>query len=253
MLSHSDSTVLLASLVILLLLCSIVISVFIANRRHVHQEVKMARMEADYEKELRMVENEVQERVLANVARELHDNVGQRLTVLKMHLERHKIMHRELMQEIEPISSDIDTTILELRQISKSLNSDLLESIGLLQAMREEVARLRRFSTFEIHWRADDEPQLQKDGRIMMFRIFQEIINNLLKHADCQNVYITVRTGNGFMLEVQDDGRGFNVDEKMTSGSGLRNMIKRAAIANIKGEIESHPGQGTTCRFTQIA
>ncbi len=248
---EASNTVLYATLAILLLVCGIIISVFVANRRHISQQVKIARLETDYEKELRQVESEVQERVLANVARELHDNLGQRLTVLKMHLERHKIVHRELTPEIEPITADLDLTIREVRQLSKSLNSDLLENGGLVAAMKLEAERMKQVSGVEVAWTGDEEPALPKDGRVMMFRIFQEVLNNLMKHSGCEHVYITVRAGDSFMLEVKDDGQGFNVAEKMESGSGLRNMIKRAAIANIKGEIESEPGVGTICRFTQ--
>ena len=249
---EASSTVLYATLAILLLLCGIVISVFVANRRHISQQVKIARMEADYEKELRQAESEVQERVLANVARELHDNLGQRLTVLKMHLERHKIVHKELAGEILPITADLDLAIGEVRQLSKSLNSDLLENGGLLTAMKQEAERMRQATGVAVVWTGDEEPALPKDGRVRMFRIFQEVLNNLMKHSGAENVYITVRTEGGFMLEVKDDGQGFDVAEKMESGSGLRNMIKRAGIANIKGVIESRPGSGTTCRFTQI-
>jgi signal transduction histidine kinase len=254
MTDQNGITVIFSTLVILLLLCSVIISVFIANRRHISQEVKIARMEADYEKELRIAEHEVQERVMANVARELHDNVGQRLTVLKMHVERHKIIHKDIREEIEPITADIDTTIGELRQISRSLNSDFLENGGMITAMQDEIERIRKLNTYIIHWTAEEEPALEKDQRVMVFRIFQETLNNILKHAKGKNIYITLQGGSSFMLEVRDDGLGFDVATKMATGNGagLNNMIKRAAIANIKGTIESAEGKGTICRFTQV-
>ena len=76
---HNDVvlTVLVSTLLILLLVAGVIITMILANRRHVQQEVKMAQMQVEYEKELRAVENEVQEQVLTNVARELHDNIGQ--------------------------------------------------------------------------------------------------------------------------------------------------------------------------------
>ena len=84
-------TVLVTTLLILLLIAGVIITMTLANRRHVQQEVKMAQMEADYEKELRIVENEVQEQVLSNVARELHDNIGQLLTLIRLQLEQEKL------------------------------------------------------------------------------------------------------------------------------------------------------------------
>lgn len=249
-----DLTVIFATLALLLLVCAVVMIIVIANRRHISQEVKIARMEADYEKELRIAEQEVQERVMANVARELHDNLGQRLTVLKMHIEVHKIKHAELKTEIEPIKADIDTTITELRQISRSLNSDFLEKGGMLAAMLEEVERIRKLNTYTIHWQGSEEPVLQKDQRVMMFRIFQETLNNILKHSGGKNIYIALTGGSNFSLEVRDDGVGFDVAAKIEAGkgSGLTNMVKRASIANIKGVVESEEGKGTICRFTQV-
>ncbi len=249
-----EITILVTTLVILLLVCGVIITVFIANRRHVIQEVKIARMEADYEKELRQAEHEVQERVLSNVSRELHDNLGQRLTVIKMHVERHKIINAGIKEQIDPITADIDSTIGELRQISRSLNSDFLEKANLLQAMEDEIVRLRKLGTYTIHWQQGDEPQLNKDQRVMMFRIFQETLNNILKHAGGSNIFITVSPGEKFVLQVKDDGVGFDVEEKLklAKGSGLNNMIKRASISNIKGTIESTPGKGTTLTFVQI-
>lgn len=248
-----ELTVVITSLIILLMISGVVITVFIANRRHVQQQVKMARMEVEYEKELRQAEQEVQERVMANVARELHDNLGQRLTVLKMHLERHRIIHSDITGDIEPITADLDVTIGELRHISKSLNSDFLESTGLLNAMKLETERIAKVTGINILWNADAEPTLSKDRKIMMFRIFQEVLNNTLKHSGCSNIAIAMLPG-PFLLELKDDGRGFDVSEQMNSnkGSGLKNMIRRAAMADIKGVIESQPGQGTVCRFTEI-
>ena len=79
--------IIITTLVILLLIAGVFITMILANRRHVQQEIKMAQREAEYEKELRNAENEVQEQVLSNVARELHDNIGQLLTMVKLQME----------------------------------------------------------------------------------------------------------------------------------------------------------------------
>ena len=248
---EESSTVVYASLVILLLLCGIIISVFVANRRHINQQVKMARREAEYEKELRQAEQEVQERVMANVARELHDNLGQRLTVLKMHLERHRIVHSDIAADILPITADLDTTVAELRQISKSLNSDFLENAGLQATMQLETERIEKVSGIKVHWEEAGEPALDKNSKIMMFRIFQEVLNNTLKHSGCSNIHIRL-ADKPFRLQLRDDGRGFDKAEKLAgnAGSGLKNMIRRAAMADIKAELTSEPGKGTAWLFT---
>lgn len=250
--SKIEITIIVSSLLILLLICGVVITMFIANKKHVMHEVKIAKMEVEYEKELRIAEQQVQERVLAHVARDLHDNIGQRLTVLKFLVDGYKRKHPESVGEIEPILTDVADVIKELRMISRSLNSDLFETGGMLEAMKDEVARLRMLNTIKVNWDDDGEPDLQKDQRVMMFRVFQEILNNTLKHAQCNNINIRIKS-KPFGLFITDDGVGFDIDaiKALGKGSGLENMLKRASLAKVKGEITSKPGAGTKYTFEQ--
>src|SRR5690606_15194537 len=160
-------------------------------------------MELDYEKELRQVENEVQEQVLTDVSRELHDNIGQLLTFMRIQMEQEKYDRPEVARMLEPVDKTLVTTIDQVRSLSRSLNTDHLEQSGLLQAIDNEITRLKLIARYTLHWKNDDtEPQLNKDQKIMAFRIFQEVINNILKHAEAKNIYITLNGENTFMLEI---------------------------------------------------
>jgi two-component system, NarL family, sensor kinase len=88
-------TIIVTTLLILLLIAGVIITIFISNRRNAAQEIKMTQMELGYAKELRMVQNEVQEQVLSNISAELHDNVGQLLTVMHIQLEQNKMQYPE--------------------------------------------------------------------------------------------------------------------------------------------------------------
>jgi len=231
--------VIISTLVILLLVAVVVITIVLSNRRHVQQEVK-------YERELRVAEQEVTEQVLANVGRELHDNIGQLLTVMHMQMEQQRIMNPPAIPIITPIAETLGQAIQEVRRLGKSLNSDLLENNGLANTIQNEVTRLRKLDKYTIEWEHDGEPQLSKDQRIIVFRIFQEIINNALKHSDASNISIIMSGASGFRLVVSDDGKGFDAEAMMrsTSGSGLKNMVMRAEMAKLKCDIKAAVNKG---------
>ncbi len=242
-------TIVVTTLLILLLITGVIITIFLANRRHVQQEIKMAQMQTSYEKELRTVENEVQESTLNNISRELHDNIGQLLTLMRIQLEQEKLDDPALAVTLAPLDNTLNDTVQQLRLLSHSLNSDILEQNGLLSMIEQDTKRLRQFRAMSIDWTNDGrEPQLDKDQRIMVFRIYQEVVNNILKHARAKNVEVTLRTINNFSLTIRDDGKGFDLQQTMRDGrgAGLKNMTKRAALAKLHFHIDTAIGKGAT-------
>jgi signal transduction histidine kinase len=241
-------TVIVTTLLILLLILGVIITIVLANRRHIQQEVKMAQLQVTYEQELRQAEHEVQEQVLTNVARDLHDNIGQLLTYINIQVEQGKLSKPETAPMLAPISDTVQDTIQQVRLLSRSLNSDFLENGGLIQAITQEISRLQQFRSIDIAWTQDDtEPALDKNQRIMTFRIFQEILNNALKHSGAKRIEISLKAKEGFALTVADNGRGFDLEAKRAAGgSGIRNMEKRAALANLSLTITTAPGKGSS-------
>ncbi|MBS1690153.1 MAG: hypothetical protein JSS96_15590, partial [Bacteroidetes bacterium] len=186
-----------------------------------------------------------------NVARELHDNIGQLLTLMNIQIEQEKLDRPDIQQVMKPIEETLQGTIQEVRVLGRNLNSDLLEQNGLINTIENEVNRLKNLNQFTVHWSHDGvEPDMDKNKRVMAFRIFQEMINNMLKHARAANVYISLQGKEKFGLTVKDDGRGFDVHEAMNknTSSGLKNIMKRAALANLDYEIDAAVGKG--CIFT---
>lgn len=247
-------TVVVTTLLILLLIAGVIITMILANRRHVAQEVKMVQMQVEYEKELRQAEHEVQEQVLTNVARELHDNIGQLLTLIRIQLEQEKLDDTQMATRLAPVDSTLNDTIEQVRLLSHNLNTEYLETHGLVYAIEKEVDRLSQLKRLKIHWvQEGDEPAFDKGRRIMIFRMIQEVLNNSLKHAVAKNIYISMKNTNGFTIQISDDGRGFDKEQVLASGkgAGLLNMMKRAKLANLKLNIESTPGKGSIFTFKE--
>ena len=163
------TTIIVSTLAFLLLIAGVVITVFISNRRNAMQEMKMAQMQVAFEQEMRKVEFEVQEQVLVNIGRELHDNIGQLLTFMNMQLEQYKFVSDSPRELLDSMGGTLTDTIQEVRRLGKNLNSDLFESQGLVPAVQQEVARLKQLNKYEITWEYDKEPQLDKNQKVIAF------------------------------------------------------------------------------------
>lgn len=247
-------TVIVTTLLILLLIAGVIITMVLANRRHVQQEVKMAQMQVEYEQELRHVANEVQEQVLSNVARELHDNIGQLLTMIRLQLEQEKLDDEPLALRLAPVDNTLSDTMQQVRLLSHNLSTEYLETHGLKYALEKEAERLSGLRKLTVHSDIDgNEPEIDKGRRIMIFRMVQEVLNNALKHAVPKNIYISFSNDGRFVLQVKDDGRGFDKEKTLaeSKGAGLQNMKKRARLAGVDLQIDTAPGKGSTFTFTQ--
>jgi two-component system NarL family sensor kinase len=241
-----------STLLILLLISTVVIVFYVSAKKNIKQEMDLAKTKLSFEKELRQVESEVSEYIKSQFAQELHDNIGQLLTAMHIQIENQKIDHPQQSESLKPIEIYLDEVTQQLRLLSRTLNNDYIGHIGLLAAMQLEVERLRSLKRFQVHWpMIQGGTNLNKNQELMVFRIFQEIIQNALRHSAAKNLYITIdNQNNHFEMNVRDDGKGFIPDHVLKSqkASGLRNITKRAQLAGLECHISSSPGNG--CLFT---
>ena len=243
--------ILFTTLFLLLLVAGIFISVSVAARQRMRQEVRLTQLELDYERELRSVEAEVSEQMMEQFAQELHDNIGHSLTLMRVQLENKKYDQPELAPVFQPIEDALTDASQQLRLLSHTLNTEFINNIGLEQAIALEVQKLRQLKRQQVHWtnQFSGALTLKKDQELVVFRIFQEMIQNVLKHAKCKNIYIQLSDDENALLTVSDDGKGFDAAGTLASpaGSGLKNIIKRAKMAGMQCRIHSTSGSG--CRY----
>ena len=237
------------TLLILLLVAGIAMAFIIAGRQRIQHEKILAENRLTFEREVRRVETEVSEYTKGQFAQELHDNIGQLLTAMHIQVENQKLDHPLLTDGLKPIEIYISEITQQLRLLSQTLNNDYIGHIGLFGAMQLEIERLKTLRRFTIHWQPVlGTSNLEKDEELMVFRIFQEIIQNALRHSAASNLYLSVKNDQGsFEFNVEDDGQGFDKENvfKQNKASGLRNIVKRAHIAGLECEIISIPGKGT--------
>jgi two-component system, NarL family, sensor kinase len=243
---NTDEFVLLAGIFsfILLIVCFAFILFFVWFKE---RQVKLIRaklkMETDFEQTLLNTQIEIQEQTLTSVSHEIHDNIGQTLTVAKLNLSAFK--------DAGPVKDLITKAIQDLRLLSKSLNSDRIQSLGFEEAMKYDLEQIDYSKQFEISTQQSGDPvALPSNTNLILYRVCQEILNNTIKHSEAKNIDVAWEyTAKYVCVTIQDNGKGFEVNKIMQAnakeGLGLHSMTKR--IQMIKGslEITSEIGKGT--------
>tara|TARA_R110000765_G_scaffold323983_3_gene415618 strand:- start:3063 stop:3824 length:762 start_codon:yes stop_codon:yes gene_type:complete len=241
-------TIQLVLLVVLLVLLMLVVIVFVLFSVFMKRKNTLINERADAEKrfehEIAETQIEIREETLRNISWELHDNIGQLLTLAKIKAQN---MHSANQEEINEIADTIGTGLNELRALSKSINPEALNNLTLEQALRLEVARFKRMHFLDATMRVEGEPiKINAKAEIVIFRIMQEFFTNTMKHSRADNLKIKLYfSPNELKIVAQDDGVGFTESESTLNGIGLLNMKRRAQLINAEVAIHSYPGDGT--------
>jgi signal transduction histidine kinase len=195
---------------------------------------------------------EVQEQERARLARDLHDDIGQVLTALKIRLE--SLARSDPAAGVRLVEC-IETThhaLERVRQLSFSLRPAQLDDLGLEAALRSHVQRQARVGAVHAHFETSGSPPaIPPDVETACFRVAQEAITNVLRHAHAANLWVRLAAGERQLsLSVRDDGAGFDLDAARRRGAagaslGLVGMEERIAQAGGSLEVRTAPGQGT--------
>ncbi len=193
-----------------------------------------------------------QERERFELGQELHDNINQILATSKLYLDV-AIEEREPRMELLTKSrNNIGMAIEEIRRLSKELITPSLNDLGLIQSIKELIRSIQMVKKMKIRLSISGfgRKRPQPEQKINIYRIIQEQLNNILKHAQASSVAIDLNKHlEQIRLRVEDDGKGFDPRARR-NGVGISNIISRAELYNGKVEIDSAPGKG--CRLEVI-
>jgi len=176
---------------------------------------------------------------------ELHDNINQQLTTVKLYLDVAKTNDEARVNLIERSEKVLQSVIDEIRDLCKSLTPPTLKDIGLAEAIQELIDSYEAAGQFVIHYVCKyDLDELEEDLQFSIYRIMQEQLQNITKHADAKNVWISMdNKGSKINIQVRDDGIGFNKKAK-AEGVGFANIINRLELYNGTMEIITAPQNG---------
>jgi len=209
--------------------------------------------EAEHLKKLSDALMRFQEEERKRIARELHDHVGQDLATIKIGLAMIKRsypdLEKDIVEEIDESILTAEKIINDVRRISSELRPESLDRIGLVPSLEHATAYLSERSGVEIELKCVGmNKRLEPDHEITIYRIIQEALTNVIKHARAGKAKVKLeRKGDAIRLKIKDDGRGFSPErEKKRGGLGLLGIRERAVSAGGNFQIKSSPGKGTT-------
>jgi len=247
------------TLLAFLLIAFILGMIFFYQRKRQKQERELIRLKEEYEQEVLRSQLEIQETTMKTIAQELHDNIGQSLSVIKLWMSMAPIeATHEAYEGVQTSKEMLHKVIRDMADLTKSLHTDRISDIGLSEAINFDLATIRRTGLIKVHFKTDGEEFHFPDQKaIFIFRMYQEMMNNILKHSKAAHVNVSlVYSGNDtFVLKIQDDGVGFDLQQKKestsgSSGLGLKSMRNRAKMIGADLLIQSEPGNGTAVTVT---
>jgi len=237
----------IAGVVILLVVASVVVFnlLYYQKRRFQHLK-KITAMEKAFSEELLKSQLEIQEHTFNQISEEIHDNVGQVLSLARVQLniinESNKADPRMLMD----VKENVGKALADLRDIARSLSGSRIKSLGINALIAQEAERINKLNIIRVTVVANEiERSMDDRKKLILFRIFQECLQNIIKHANASEVLITTNfSPDSLQIVIKDNGKGFDT-KKTNPGLGLANIMTRAALAGGQCAIESITGHGT--------
>jgi signal transduction histidine kinase len=236
---------LLISLVVLF--CTILIKLYIKKIKE-HNLKKV-----EFQKTINKTIIETQEQVFVNISQDLHDDIGQQLTFLNFQLEKIKLDDDCLKDDLDKLTETVAHVSKAIRDLSHSMNNQLIIQNDLQKAIENEVKRIKKYKTIQVNFDyIANGKTLSDTEKIFVFRIFQETIGNCLKYAKATIIDIKIGFLPNFMMEITDNGIGFDTENTTKSNSlGLINIRKRAEMIHFSVSLTSKINQGTHLCLTK--
>jgi len=243
-------TVILFNIFFVLFLVAVMIYIRKYKQRKIEHINEIQLKNEIHQKELLATQLEIQQATMQQIGRELHDNIGQKLTLASLYTQQLLYENKVTTEceRIEQVSQIINQSLQDLRSLSKTLTDDNINQKDIITLIQEEVHTASVIKKCKIHFEYNFKClDLDFVHKNVLLRITQEFIQNSIKHSQCKNIFIRLNTTeeNLWELKINDDGIGFDIDKILSNGIGLTNMKNRTAIIGAEFNLESNENAGT--------
>lgn len=247
-------TILISGLLILFFSSIIIYFIFLYQRKKHRHEKEVLELRESFTQTLLQSKLEIQEQTLDHIAKELHANFSHLVSLININLSEILPQGSAQMKEsIIETKSLAKQLLSELKALSASLNTDHIMHIGFANALNNEIGRLGKAKKFQTSiTKSGEEYRLCPEHEIILFRLCQEVFNNIVKYAKATSVIVSMDyQADYFQLKITDNGIGFNIEEALSNSAknestGILNMQKRAKLINAEVLINSKEGGGTS-------
>lgn len=244
--------IIILSVVFALLVILIAIVLVLHNQKVKSMVMQQKVNKQEFEQQLLKSQLEIQEETLRYISQEIHDNIGQVLSLAKLHLNTVKTQD-ENKAAIDNSKQLVSKAINDLRGLSKSLNPERVNELGLEENIRHELDMLEKTRKYSASLQVKGSVYpIPIQTQTILFRMAQEAISNIIKHAEANKVEITMEfEPHQFCIFINDNGIGFNVNELAVdprNGIGLKNMQYRSKIIGASFLISPNINSGTSIK-----
>lgn len=230
--------------ILVLVFIAIFFLVFLArnNNRKNRLLYENERIRKEFEQTLLNTQLEIQEQTLDHVSREIHDNIGQTLSLARL-----QINTSEPTEDTEVADQLLGKAIADLRTLSHSLNTNHIKENGFTESLRTLLGQFEKTGKFKVEYVNNNEDlEISDDAGLIVFRVVQEILNNITKHANADKISVAMyNKAESSGIRIEDNGCGFDMNELKEKGIGLRNIADRIRIIGGKLSINSEINKGT--------
>jgi len=205
-----------------------------------------------HKKELLETQMEIQSQTMKYIGREIHDNIGQKLTLSSLYLQQLVFENKTLKitENVNNVNDIINESLTELRHLSKSLTDDTVKHHSIAELIKTECEKIEVLKIYNISYNCSLDLELSSyQAKSILLRVTQEFLQNSIKHSMCENIEVSIfNTKNNLILILKDDGKGFNIKNTKNKGIGLKNMQKRVEM--IQGEFRLKSGKRKGTKLT---
>ena len=249
--------IIISVLILSIVSVSLIFFIYFFQKRKLKQQNDMAIMQSQFSQTLLQTQLEIQEQTLKNISQEIHDNIGQALSLAKLNLNTMPATNDEqLQQKITNSKELVSKAIIDLRDLSRSLNTDYVQQMGLVRAIEYELELIKKTGVIETQLHVEGSAlRLDKQKELILFRIVQETFNNIIKHAEAKSIKVNILFNPlELVLIIADDGKGvdlspLNEQNDSRFGLGIRNMHNRAKLIGAEFSMHSSLGNGTEVKI----
>jgi len=213
------------------------------KKKKLHLE-ELETINLQHKKELLETQVEIQTQTMKHIGKEIHDNVGQKLTLSSLYLQQLVFENKspQLNDSINDVNNIINESLNELRHLSKSLTDDTIENNSITELIDIECQKINQLKKCSFSY--DDSPLTininSYQTKSILLRIVQEFMQNSLKHSQCKNIDISISNlKDELQMTLKDDGQGFDIMNLKSNGIGLNNIKKRIKILNGTATLQS--------------
>lgn len=241
------------SISIAVLIAGILVFIFQYRRRKIDYEKEKGQIEEQHQIELLNIQLESQHQTMQFIGQEIHDSVAQKLTLASIYTQRMEFETQVPGEKnkLSGVSKIINDSLLELRQLSKSLTDNKLQSAGLQELICMECDQVNATGICSTSFEINALPVISIATKSSLLRIVQEFIQNSIKHSGCKEIKIKLNYCDNYLtLLLEDDGKGFDIDKPQHKGIGLDSIRRRIQILGGKYIFESVTGEGTRLNLT---